>query len=63
MDRNHGASAAALPMPEWLFKRFVGTDLITMWRRLRTGQVDVDPLETQDILPTPLTRCFHVLTS
>jgi hypothetical protein len=34
-------------MPEWLFKRFVGTDLITMWRWLRTGQVDVDPLETQ----------------
>jgi uncharacterized protein YbjT (DUF2867 family) len=50
-----GRAPRRFPMPEWLFKRFVGTDLITMWRWLRTGQVDVDPLETQDILPTPLT--------
>jgi hypothetical protein len=33
----------------------VGTDLITMWRWLRTEQVDVDPLETHGILSATLT--------
>lgn len=39
-------------MPVWLFERFVGTDLTTMWRWLRSGTVDADPTETQKILPT-----------
>jgi uncharacterized protein YbjT (DUF2867 family) len=50
-----GRAPRRFPMPVWLFKRFVGNDLITMWRWLRTGQVDVDPLETHEILPTALT--------
>jgi uncharacterized protein YbjT (DUF2867 family) len=50
-----GRAPRRFPMPVWLFKRFVGSDLITMWRWLRTGQVDVDPLETHEILPAALT--------
>jgi uncharacterized protein YbjT (DUF2867 family) len=50
-----GRAPRRFPMPVWLFKRFVGTDLITMWRWLRTGRVDVDPLQTHQILPTALT--------
>jgi uncharacterized protein YbjT (DUF2867 family) len=50
-----GRAPRHFPMPVWLFERFVGTDLITMWRWLRTGHVDVDPLETHDILPAALT--------
>lgn len=50
-----GRAPRRFPMPVWLFKLFVGTDLITMWRWLRTGQVDVDPFETHQILPTALT--------
>lgn len=50
-----GRAPRRFPMPVWLFRRFVGTDLITMWRWLRTGQVDVDPLETREILPAALT--------
>ena len=49
-----GRAPRRFPMPEW-FKRFVGTDLITMWRWLRTGEVDVDPLETHEIVPAALT--------
>jgi uncharacterized protein YbjT (DUF2867 family) len=50
-----GRAPRRFPMPVWLFKLFVGTDLITMWRWLRTGQVDVDPSETHEILPAALT--------
>jgi uncharacterized protein YbjT (DUF2867 family) len=50
-----GRAPRRFPMPVWLFKLFVGTDLITMWRWLRTGQVDVDPLQTRTILPAALT--------
>jgi uncharacterized protein YbjT (DUF2867 family) len=50
-----GRAPRRFPMPVWLFKRFVGTDLITMWRWLRTGHVDADPSETHEILPAALT--------
>ena len=50
-----GRAPRRFPMPVWLFKRFAGTDLITMWRWLRTGKVDVDPSETHEILPAALT--------
>ena len=40
------------PMPKWLFERFVGTDPTTMWRWLRTAEIDVDPAQTRAILPT-----------
>jgi hypothetical protein len=29
----------------WMFQRFVGSDLITMWRWLRTAQFDIDPTQ------------------
>jgi uncharacterized protein YbjT (DUF2867 family) len=43
------------PMPEWAFERFVGTDLTTMWRWLRTGRLNIDPAQTRAILPTATT--------
>lgn len=43
------------PMPEWAFERFVGTDLTTMWRWLRTEHFDIDPAQTHAILPTAIT--------
>jgi uncharacterized protein YbjT (DUF2867 family) len=43
------------PMPVWAFERFVGTDLTTMWRWLRTGHFDIDLSRTREILPTALT--------
>jgi uncharacterized protein YbjT (DUF2867 family) len=50
-----GRPPRRFPMPVWLFERFVGTDLTTMWRWLRTGHVDADPSETYKILPGALT--------
>ncbi len=46
-----GRPPRPFPMPVWLFERFVGTDLTTMWRWLRSGTVDADPSKTQRILP------------
>jgi uncharacterized protein YbjT (DUF2867 family) len=43
------------PMPVWMFKRFVGTDLITMWQWLRTERPDFDPSETRALLPAAAT--------
>jgi hypothetical protein len=42
-------------MPVWMFRRFVGSDLITMWRWLRTAHVEFDPRPTREVLPTALT--------
>lgn len=50
-----GRPPRSFPMPEWMFKRFVGPDLPVMWRWLRTGTVDASPSETSQILPTVLT--------
>jgi uncharacterized protein YbjT (DUF2867 family) len=47
-----GRPPRPFPMPVWLFERFVGTDLTTMWRWLRSGTVHADPSETRKILPT-----------
>jgi uncharacterized protein YbjT (DUF2867 family) len=41
-----GRNPRRFPMPVWLFQRFVGPDLVRMWRWLATHQVDVDPNET-----------------
>jgi uncharacterized protein YbjT (DUF2867 family) len=35
------------PMPVWLFEKFVGTDLTTMWRWLHTNATDVDTAVTK----------------
>jgi uncharacterized protein YbjT (DUF2867 family) len=43
------------PMPLWLFERFVGTDLSTMWRWLRVNAVPVDPEQTRALVPAVTT--------
>jgi uncharacterized protein YbjT (DUF2867 family) len=50
-----GRTARQFPMPVWLFKRFVGTDLITMWSWLRTAGLQFDLAPTHKILPKALT--------
>jgi uncharacterized protein YbjT (DUF2867 family) len=51
----YGGPPRRYPMPVWMFRRFVGGDLITMWRWLRTGRIDMDPGPTRSLLPTALT--------
>lgn len=46
-----GRRPRGLPMPEKLFERFVGKDLTTMWRWLRTGQFDMSTQVTREVLP------------
>jgi hypothetical protein len=41
-------------MPVWMFKRFVGSDLITMWQWLHTGDIDFDTSPTYAIHPEAL---------
>lgn len=50
-----GKKPRGFPMPVWVFKRFVGTDLITMWRWLRTERFDMGTSTTREILPEALT--------
>ena len=52
-----GRNPRRFPMPVWLFKRFgfVGKDLTTMWRWLRTGHVDLNTSTTRAIHPEALT--------
>jgi uncharacterized protein YbjT (DUF2867 family) len=50
-----GRAPRPFPMPVWMFERFVGRDLPTMWRWLRTEEVDADPAETRRLLPTAAT--------
>jgi uncharacterized protein YbjT (DUF2867 family) len=39
------------PMPVWLFEKFVGPDLTTMWKWLRTHPTDADTAGTLDVVP------------
>jgi uncharacterized protein YbjT (DUF2867 family) len=52
-----GRNPPQFPLPLWLFRRFgfVGRDLTTMWRWLRTGALDLDTTLTRAIHPTALT--------
>lgn len=52
-----GTPPPQFPMPIWLFQRFgfVGRDLTTMWRWLRTGDIDLDTAPTRAIHPEALT--------
>jgi hypothetical protein len=52
-----GRNPRRFPMPVWLFERFgfVGTDLTTMWRWLRTATIDLDTAPTCAIHPDALT--------
>ena len=42
-----GRNPRRLPMPVWLFERFVGPDLTRTWRRLATHEVDVELADTR----------------
>jgi uncharacterized protein YbjT (DUF2867 family) len=46
-----GRSPRRFPMPVWLFERFVGPDLIRMWRWLATHDVDLDLADTRSRYP------------
>jgi uncharacterized protein YbjT (DUF2867 family) len=52
-----GRTPRRFPMPLWLFKRFgfVGRDLTTMWRWLRTAAIDLDTAPTRAIHPDAFT--------
>jgi uncharacterized protein YbjT (DUF2867 family) len=50
-----GRPPRRFPMPIWLFERFVGDDLITMWRWLRDNPVEADPAAMRAIVPSALT--------
>jgi uncharacterized protein YbjT (DUF2867 family) len=52
-----GRNPRRVPMPVWLFQRFgfVGRDLTTMWRWLRTATIDLDAAPTHAIHPAALT--------
>ena len=50
-----GRDPRRFPMPVWLFNRFVGPDLITMWSWLRAAGLQFDLGPTHKILPTALT--------
>jgi uncharacterized protein YbjT (DUF2867 family) len=60
-----GRGPRGFPMPVWLFERFVGTDLTTMWRWLRTAEFDMSTETAHELLPDALTvrdwlaRTFH----
>jgi uncharacterized protein YbjT (DUF2867 family) len=51
----YGRPPRRIPMPVWMFRRFVGSDLITMWRWLGTATFDFDTTPTRRLLPTALT--------
>ena len=50
-----GKPPRRLPMPRWLFERFVGTDETTMWQWLRANEIDLDTAPTLAIHPEALT--------
>lgn len=45
-----GRKPRRFPMPLWLFERFVGKDLPTMWRWLASNRVSADPAATAKLL-------------
>jgi uncharacterized protein YbjT (DUF2867 family) len=50
-----GRPPRRFPMPIWLFRKFVGDDLLRMWRWLHDNPVEVDPAETRAIVPSAKT--------
>jgi uncharacterized protein YbjT (DUF2867 family) len=50
-----GKAPRTFPMPLWLFDRFTHKDATTMWRWLRTGEVDQDAQATRTLLPSAQT--------
>jgi uncharacterized protein YbjT (DUF2867 family) len=49
-----GKKPSRFPMPKWMFQRFVGTDLTTMWQWLRNGAIDFDTQPTLSLHPDAL---------
>lgn len=50
-----GKDPRTFPMPVWLFDRFTRSDPTTMWRWLRTGQLEFDTGVARAVLPSALT--------
>jgi uncharacterized protein YbjT (DUF2867 family) len=46
-----GRSPRRIPMPLWLFERFVGPDLTRMWRWLASHDVEAEVTQTRSIHP------------
>lgn len=49
-----GKNPPRFPMPVWMFRRFVGEDLITMWQWLSANEIDLDTQRTHAIHPEVL---------
>ncbi len=49
-----GRPPRGFPMPVWAFERVAGTDLTTMWRWLRTAEIDLDTAPAKEIHPGAL---------
>ncbi|GGI48360.1 uncharacterized protein YbjT (DUF2867 family) [Agromyces flavus] len=49
-----GKNPPRFPMPLFLFRRFVGDDILNMWRWLRDNPVDLDTGPTYEVLPTAM---------
>ena len=59
-----GKNPPRFPMPLFLFRRFVGDDILTMWQWLRENPVDADTGPTYDMLPTATdVRAFLQVTA
>jgi hypothetical protein len=54
LARGSRADTAWLLDAGWLFERFVGTDLTTMWRLLRTAEFDMSTEATARFCQGPL---------
>ena len=50
-----GRSPRGVALPVWLFERFTGKDLTTMWRWLRTADIDLSTDTARSLLPEALT--------
>jgi uncharacterized protein YbjT (DUF2867 family) len=52
--RVRGKKPFALPMPTFLFRRFISLDLVLMWTWLATHSMDGDVATTRTVVPKPL---------
>jgi len=50
----NGKRPFALPMPTFLFRRFISEDLVLMWKWLATSSMDGDVATTRTLVPQPL---------
>lgn len=52
--RVRGKKPFALPLPTFLFRRFISEDLVLMWEWLHTNEMDGDVATTRSVVPKPL---------